>query len=606
LYSSLEISPENHRIQLDKSHRRPLFHLVISPAAAGSSSHSLVHFISYKLINISLVLSMAGKESCSASTLDIDEIASSMALKLQNQWSMRESYRRETKQFRISKVSEKIRKFDRKSYDPIIVSIGPYHYGNPALLAMQKEKWDCLNYILKVNRNKKLQDYLEAIGKLQDQAMYYYSDEIKMNYDEFLQMLVLDGCFIFMVTHGPDINFTPAQIERSENHEIIGSVETTEGEVRIDSINGNRKLLPSPNNTKHEVELSDTINTSAIPLRGHTNNEKDAVPHKIGPWYANFTAHDILLLDNQVPFFVVEGVFELVTNGESAEVLYDKVAEYMEDYLQYYPLAIQHSSKPDKFHHLLHFCHMYFRPSQKLQVYNQYKKLGRLFHFFVPKGSKYLVHGDLINQNLQQVESQRRKFLGRWHQARQYHEAGIQFKKREFNKDKPHSLLDIKFTNGVVEIPCLVVDENTEALFRNLIALEQTCPTIGKDFTAYISFICQLTTTPSDVTLLGRRGVVLHHLRSDEELCKRFATLGKNVDFDLDSEHYLLNVFWAMEEYYQNRLNRWMAWLRQNHFNNPWLSLAVLAAALVLLCTLLQTLFAFLVYFKPIKGGDDK
>ena len=51
--------------------------------------------------------------------------------------------------------------------------------------------------------------------------------------------------------------------------------------------------------------------------------------------------------------------------------------------------------------------------------------------------------------------------LNRWRGAVQYVEAGVKFQKREFNCDDPHSLLDIKFKHGVMEIPCNFVDEYT-------------------------------------------------------------------------------------------------------------------------------------------------
>ena len=44
--------------------------------------------------------------------------------------------------------------------------------------------------------------------------------------------------------------------------------------------------------------------------------------------------------------------------------------------------------------------------------------------------------------------------------------------------------------------------------------------------------------------------------------------------------------------YYQNRVNRWIAWLTHNHLSNPWLGLALLAGLFVLFCTISQTVLA--------------
>uniref|UniRef100_R7W176 Uncharacterized protein n=1 Tax=Aegilops tauschii TaxID=37682 RepID=R7W176_AEGTA len=194
--------------------------------------------------------------------------------------------------------------------------------------------------------------------------------------------------------------------------------------------------------------------------------------------------------------------------------------------------------------------------------------------------------------------------LNRWQRAEQYHEAGIEFKSKEHNKHNPPSLLDITFDKGKVEIPCLLIDENTICLFRNLVAFEQTCSQFGNDVTAYIAFISQLVSTPCDVALLARKGIILHHLRTDEEVSTLFSRLGKNVDFDQNGAYYLNPVCRMMEEYYQNRVNRWMAWLWHNHLRNPWLVLAVVAAAIVLLCTVIQSLLALLAYLDQTTDTD--
>jgi hypothetical protein len=137
-----------------------------------------------------------------------------------------------------------------------------------------------------------------------------------------------------------------------------------------------------------------------------------------------------------------------------------------------------------------------------------------------------------------------------------------------------------------------------------LVAFEQTCSKFGNDLTAYIAFISQLVSTPRDVALLARKGIIMHHMRTDEEVSSLFSKLGKNVNFDQNRAHYLKSVCLMMEGYYQNRINRWMAWLWHNHLRNPWLVAAVVAAAVVLLCTVIQSLLALLVYFDQITGTN--
>jgi hypothetical protein len=187
------------------------------------------------------------------------------------------------------------------------------------------------------------------------------------------------------------------------------------------------------------------------------------------------------------------------------------------------------------------------------------------------------------------------KEFQRWRRAEQYHDAGVEFKDREFVEDSPHSLLDIEFRDGVLHIPCLPIDDKSATLFRNLLAFEQSCPALGNDIAAYIYFLSQLVSVPDDVALLSRKGVVVHQLESDEEVSTIFAKLFEYVLFD-SSDHYLRSLCETMEAHYQNRLNRWMAWLWHKHFGNPWLGFAALASVFMVFCSIGQTVLAFLSY----------
>ncbi|BAS91320.1 Os04g0647425, partial [Oryza sativa Japonica Group] len=268
---------------------------------------------------------------------------------------------------------------------------------------------------------------------------------------------------------------------------------------------------------------------------------------KGGHWFVRFVNHDLLLLENQIPFFIVKTIFELVTdNCASSQCLTDDLAKYVEAALRWYPKAITDSDRPKDFHHLLHLCHIYFQPSQKLEEDHNYKFVPQYIHSFLSFGRKYFRINYYLENNRHDSSFQNEvdlaqggDQLNRWRRAAQYLEAGIKFKKREYDKLKPHSLLDIWFSNGSMDIPCIVVDEYTGSLFRNLIAFEQTCPQFGDDFTAYIVFLSQLISMPEDVTLLIQRKIIVHQLDSDERVSDLFTMLSKDVVFDFNGNYYL-------------------------------------------------------------------
>ncbi|KAG0527769.1 hypothetical protein BDA96_06G262200 [Sorghum bicolor] len=218
-----------------------------------------------------------------------------------------------------------------------------------------------------------------------------------------------------------------------------------------------------------------------------------------------------------------------------------ELAKYVESGLRWFPKAIMESNRPKDFHHLLHLCHIYFRPSKNPEEEHSNQFGSGDDHSFLCFGRKYFRMRYHPEENGQDSSYQHKidvhqsgEQLNRWRRVAQYLEAGIKFKKREYDKHDPHSLLDIQFSNGAIGIPCIIVDDYTGTLFRNLIAFEQTCPQFGDDFTAYIVFLSQLISMPEDVTLLAQREVIVHHLDSDERVSDLFTMLSKDVVFDFN------------------------------------------------------------------------
>lgn len=338
----------------------------------------------------------------------------------------------------------------------------------------------------------------------------------------------------------------------------------------------------------------------------HWEPNVDSLPtYNMVAYESNCITRDILLIENQVPFFVIKLIYDVLAYGKTINVpLTETLAKYMEDVLQYYPTGIKESNRPTEFYHLLHLCHIYFEPTRRIVQHGEYHVQDRRLHSLVRKCVKYF---KLSNQhenvnllaNHQPNDLKDSKHMSRWRRAVQYYEAGVQFVRKEISNHDPHSLLDIAFDRGVLEIPSLPIDDKTCTIFRNCVAFEQACPEAGNYLTAYIVFMSQLMSTAEDVTLLCRKGIVMHHMRCDADVSKFFGKLGKNVDFDMSGNYYLKPLCHFLEAHYQNRIKRWMAWLWKNHFSNPWLTLAVVAAAIVLICTILQTWFSLLSYMYP-------
>lgn len=525
-----------------------------------------------------------GQEYDSSCDVDIDELITSMRTDLCRHMSQAQDRENGNRCCLICKIVHRIRQTDSNAYEPSVLSIGPYHHSELPLQAMETEKWICLDYILKSNCEVSLREYLSLISGLEKEARGYYTEEINMDSREFLQMLLLDSCFILVYLGGLHAQDTSVDGERlKENYERAR--EATELS----------DMDPLCRRTVSEQSELD-IELNQIGKEAHDNHNQGNYGATV-EWYNSSAVYDLLLLENQIPFFIVKAIYQFSRNIATTLLLTNKISEFMEGILYHLPKVITEANRPEDFYHLLHLCHKYLKPSHKLEDDNHLHVVRpRYFQFifdisctiFTSEPEQNMFHElNLLNPV--------QKF-NRWRRAVDYHEAGMRFKKREFDEDNPHSLLDIRFRNGLMEIPCLPIDDKSSLLFRNLVAFEQTCPQVGDDIAAYFLLMSELTSTAADVALLAQKGIIVHQMESDEDVSTLFTKLTEYVAFDFNGEHYLKSLCYAMEAHYQNRINRWMAWLWHNHFSNPWVGFAAIASAFVILCSIMQTVLAFLSY----------
>ncbi|XP_043709472.1 UPF0481 protein At3g47200-like [Telopea speciosissima] len=100
----------------------------------------------------------------------------------------------------IYRIPEKFLRVSKNSYIPDTVSIGPFHHGNPSLSDMENNKWGYLHALLgrKTMLEESLDECVKSIRELEQRARKCYSESenITLSSDQFVEMLLVDGCFI--------------------------------------------------------------------------------------------------------------------------------------------------------------------------------------------------------------------------------------------------------------------------------------------------------------------------------------------------------------------------------------------------------------------------
>ncbi|XP_059655082.1 UPF0481 protein At3g47200-like [Cornus florida] len=132
----------------------------------------------------------------------------------QNNWVIRvndelnrvseNSLEKETEEWKkrsIYKVPIAVADLNKKAYRPQTVSFGPYHHGEGSLKPMEEHKRRALLHFLKRSK-KPLQLYVNSLAEVVQQLKDSYDcldKKWQENTDEFLQLMILDGCFMLEI-----------------------------------------------------------------------------------------------------------------------------------------------------------------------------------------------------------------------------------------------------------------------------------------------------------------------------------------------------------------------------------------------------------------------
>ncbi|KAG5241461.1 UPF0481 protein [Salix suchowensis] len=424
----------------------------------------------------------------------------------------------------IYRVPHYLREVENKAYVPRVISLGPYHHGKKHLRKMDKHKWRCLHHVMQ-RTNQDIKLYLDAAREMEAKARSCYEGPINLSINEFVEMMVLDGCFMLELFRGVDEGFKK---------------------------------------------------------RGYPRN--DPVFAMRGSMY--FIKRDMIMLENQLPLFVLDRFLGLQLNNSYQKGLLAQLA--LKFFYPLTPTPMKKSEIPSVrggLHCLDVFRKSLLHPGPKprsvqgglhcLDVFR--KSLLRLWH----------KRRSIANR----VADKRRQQL--IHCVTELREAGIKFRKRKTDR-----FWDVKFKKGILRVPTLLIDDGTKSLFLNLIALEQCHIGGGNKITSFVVFMDSLINSPEDVAYLHYRGIIEHCLGSDADVADLFNQLCKQVVFNTDNS-YLSPLFKDVNRHYNNKWHTWRASLKHNYFSNPWAIISLFAAVVLLLLTFTQAFFGVYAYYRP-------
>ena len=97
----------------------------------------------------------------------------------------------------IFRVPAHVREVDKRAYSPRIVSIGPFHHNQEALRAFEDQKKWFLSRLKKRITSSEVHDLENAMKEMEEKTRKCYSEDFGgIKSDDFVRLMLLDGCFI--------------------------------------------------------------------------------------------------------------------------------------------------------------------------------------------------------------------------------------------------------------------------------------------------------------------------------------------------------------------------------------------------------------------------
>ena len=402
------------------------------------------------------------------------------------------------------------------AYTPKSVSIGPFHHGLQESTGVKMQK---LKYLKKfcLRTRKSQKDLASIIEKKEEKIRGYYSETFKLiSNKKFVEIILLDGIFI------------------------------------IELLWRNFKRQINPGKYGNDYILSN-------------------------PWLESHIKQDLILLENQLPFKILQKLYEFAFDKEEVPPFLELACQFFFEDKPYRPIE-------KEVKHFTDLKRMFYSPSNP--------KPG-------PKSLKHLRYT-----------------------ATKLYETGLEFKALEHIDYSQNSLLDIELAKGkhlerhpclnlswlfsclpclklcqcsnnvrcILKVPQLIIDDKTEALFRNLMALEQCHYPLDTYICHYVLLMDYLITTKDDVRLLVEKKVIVNRRGSNKEVTTLINKLGHEI---VESESCYHELYKQLDDHCGSTWNSLVASLTSVYFKDFWRGTATIAGIFVLGVTFVNFLRPF-------------
>ncbi|KAG6391049.1 hypothetical protein SASPL_148796 [Salvia splendens] len=450
---------------------------------------------------------------------------------------------------------------NKEDYFPVTVSFGPYHHGEPELAFVEAFKPKAVQLFISGAPERYEFYHTKVVNIIGDIRNCYEEASVASYSDDYLSEMMLRDASLMII------------------YMEISTLEQID-ELMLDKLRAMRD------------ELGMLITLAIL-------------------------SRDLLLLQNQIPLFVMEllmdlrygaGKFDSLLNRYLCMAIYGEYREKIVCSKHVHLVEAIHMlvvSEPEKTSHGCCKCTLFscFKVTQesndapnacyscKLLCCPRVKK-------DLETGASQQTNPGLIHQllnfctcknNRRAKEDNIKKFVHSFRSVTELKAKGIHFK-----PNSTQSLMDVSFESGFfygsLQLPEWGVSKKTRVTFMNLIAYEfnPKSPASGQ-VAAYISFMKSLIEKPEDVKELREKKIFYNMLGSDEEVFNVYKDINT---YGAENPMQFSKVRDKIQEHYNSRAKTWLAEILHTNFRSPWTATAFLAALAALGMSAGQLYFA--------------
>nr|XP_048334395.1 UPF0481 protein At3g47200-like [Ziziphus jujuba var. spinosa] len=446
----------------------------------------------------------------------------------------------------IHRVPKKLRNISEEAYTPQLVSIGPLHYGDRNLKAMQHHK-------IKYEEEFWKRDFCKHIRK--EEWVKFMEKKRKEEWEK-----TKDGKVDWLedIQSKYAVTFEPGDGSRSELERMILQDACFILELFL---------------RNYEIQLYNENRQSATweNLPPEINKHSEDYILRI-PWLTEAIRQDLILLENQLPYSVLTDLFDFIFNRTPVKVptYLQELDEKSKRHDFFLKIAAEFFLKYYKFGEPPASGAAAAESSKEKIDCAQFKDIP--IKHFTDLVRKFMLPVDWMKKNNKDEPSDDSR-VRCLYSAKQLDRAGVKFGPPGPGDEKAR-LTDIKKKDGLclrigscldLQVPELSVKDETECIMRNVMALEQFVYPDNPFICNYVFLLDQLISTEEDVQFLVEKKIVSNWLGSKDAVVNLVNGLCVQIVL---SKFYYNQLCDELNEHHDNPLNVFRATLNRVYFKD--------------------------------------